>query len=502
MRYFFALAGILISPYCSSAQNVGIGTNNPLTKLQVEGSVAIRAPYTAGSANPTAAQTQNMINANTVYVQSEDSVGRLYDPGGSGGNYIPGLIAYAAVLASANSYLECNIESIQLGTGDSLIIYDGFDENEPVLYRAGNGFSGSNIALAFTTAQGYCVFKSNADASVGAGFSILFKRKYLNSTIPDPAAISGNGLVFYHSKAALRAGLLNQRTIGNNSFAIGANMEASATGAVAMGGYSRATAAYSIVLGSRSEALGNISFAAGYFSSATGSTSVAMGSFTEAAGNSSVALGGGSIARGDGSTAMGTATRAMANASTAMGSGTIARGESSASMGYNTIARSYASLAVGRYNDTLTTENPSAWQSADRAFVIGDGTGSSSRSSCFYIQKNGNGWMQGTLTQASDARLKTGILQLSHVLPKLLQLNGYHYYWKDRQNMPGLQAGLLAQEIQKEMPELVSTNTEGQLAVNYSGMIPYLLQGIKEQQEQIKQLREEINALKKMIRDK
>lgn len=501
MKYLFALS-ILICPSCLSAQNVGIGTSSPLTKLQVEGSFAIRSSYTASNANPTAAQTQNMINANTVYVQSEDSVGRVYDPGGPSGNYIPGLTAYTAVLGSVSSYLECSIESINLGTGDSLIIYDWFDESGPVLYRAGNGFSGSNIPISFTATQGYCVFKSNADASVGTGVSILFKRKYLNSSIPDPANISGNGLVFYHSKAALRAGSLNQRAIGSNSFAVGSNTEASGIGAVAMGGLSKAAAPFSTALGSRSEALGGISFVAGSFCRASGSTSIALGSYAEAWGISAVALGSSAIAVGNASTAIGSGTRAWANASTAMGSSTTTRGESSTSMGFNTIARSYSSLAIGRYNDTLTTENQTAWQSADRAFVIGDGTGSSSRSSCFYILKNGNGWMQGTLTQASDAKLKMDIIQLHDVLPKLLRLNGYNYYWKDKQNMPGLQAGFIAQEIEKEMPELVAINTEGQLAVNYNGMIPYLLQGIKEQQDQIKKLQDEVNSLKKLVMKK
>jgi hypothetical protein len=51
--------------------------------------------------------------------------------------------------------------------------------------------------------------------------------------------------------------------------------------------------------------------------------------------------------------------------------------------------------------------------------------------------------------------------------------------------------GLLAQELQTVFPELVKTanNSDGTLSVNYQGMIPVLLNAIKEQQAQIKELK-------------
>ena len=51
--------------------------------------------------------------------------------------------------------------------------------------------------------------------------------------------------------------------------------------------------------------------------------------------------------------------------------------------------------------------------------------------------------------------------------------------------------GFLAQEVQSVFPELVKTanNSEGTLSVNYQGMIPVLLNAIKEQQAQIKELK-------------
>ncbi|MBK8496696.1 MAG: tail fiber domain-containing protein [Chitinophagaceae bacterium] len=109
----------------------------------------------------------------------------------------------------------------------------------------------------------------------------------------------------------------------------------------------------------------------------------------------------------------------------------------------------------------------------------------------FYIQGDGNAWLQGTLTQASDARLKHNIKPLSSVLDKLDKINGYTYNWINDQKDTEEQVGLLAQEVQKNYPQLVKQNDQGELSVNYSGLIPVLLEGIKEQKKQIETLKKQ-----------
>lgn len=107
----------------------------------------------------------------------------------------------------------------------------------------------------------------------------------------------------------------------------------------------------------------------------------------------------------------------------------------------------------------------------------------------FYIQGTGNAWLQGTLTQASDARLKKNIQPLASTLNKLDKINGYTYNWINDQKDNEEQIGLLAQEVQKNYPQLVKQNDKGELSVNYSGLVPVLLEGIKEQQKQIETLK-------------
>jgi len=100
----------------------------------------------------------------------------------------------------------------------------------------------------------------------------------------------------------------------------------------------------------------------------------------------------------------------------------------------------------------------------------------------------GNANLSGSLTTNSDARLKKDIVPLSNSLEAIQQLSGYSYHWKDASN-PEEQIGLLAQEIQKVYPQLVKENEQGTLSVSYSGMVPVLLEAIKEQQKQIEELK-------------
>lgn len=97
------------------------------------------------------------------------------------------------------------------------------------------------------------------------------------------------------------------------------------------------------------------------------------------------------------------------------------------------------------------------------------------------LYSNGNAWLQGSLTQYSDIRLKKDIQPISGALKSLLKLSGYTYHWIEKDATTALQSGLIAQEVQKVFPELVSEN-QGKLGINYSGLIPYMLEAAKEQQ--------------------
>jgi hypothetical protein len=109
-----------------------------------------------------------------------------------------------------------------------------------------------------------------------------------------------------------------------------------------------------------------------------------------------------------------------------------------------------------------------------------------------------NGQIRCTnLFQTSDARLKTNIRVIAPVMENILSLQAYRYDWKDNGSNELQQIGLLAQEVQQAFPELVKADDKGILAVNYSGLVPVLLQAVKEQQGQIEELRKKVEELKR-----
>ena len=102
---------------------------------------------------------------------------------------------------------------------------------------------------------------------------------------------------------------------------------------------------------------------------------------------------------------------------------------------------------------------------------------------------------------ASDARLKTDIRPFASLLDRLVQLQPVHFYWKakeypERQFGTGRSFGLIAQDVEKLVPELVTEDSGGYKAVRYN-MLPLMtLQAMKEQQDQIKTLQVENADLK------
>jgi hypothetical protein len=111
------------------------------------------------------------------------------------------------------------------------------------------------------------------------------------------------------------------------------------------------------------------------------------------------------------------------------------------------------------------------------------------------LQGNGNATLAGTLTQNSDARLKKDIEPLDSVLPLLQELNGYQYKWKDDWREQEVQTGLLAQEVEKVIPELVKEDEKGIKSVNYNGLIPYLLEAVKTLSQNASELKQQNDLL-------
>jgi hypothetical protein len=92
----------------------------------------------------------------------------------------------------------------------------------------------------------------------------------------------------------------------------------------------------------------------------------------------------------------------------------------------------------------------------------------------------------GSLTNRSDVRMKKEITDSPYGLGKVLQLRPVTYRWKSAELDDRLQIGLIAQDLQKALPELVRKDDgTGMLAVNYVGLVPVLIKAMQEQQATI-----------------
>ena len=97
----------------------------------------------------------------------------------------------------------------------------------------------------------------------------------------------------------------------------------------------------------------------------------------------------------------------------------------------------------------------------------------------------------GTVNTTSDERAKDDITPITGALDKVQQLGGYSFTLKATDEKS---SGVIAQEVQKVMPELVQEDAEGLLSVQYGNMVGLLIEAIKEQQAQIDELKQKLNG--------
>jgi len=103
--------------------------------------------------------------------------------------------------------------------------------------------------------------------------------------------------------------------------------------------------------------------------------------------------------------------------------------------------------------------------------------------------------INGTYEVSSDIRLKTDIHKVENALLKITALNGYNYKRKNIADKNKREIGVIAQEVKEVLPDVVSENDDGLMSVNYTALIPVLIEAIKEQQEHIAKLESRLSAI-------
>lgn len=100
-----------------------------------------------------------------------------------------------------------------------------------------------------------------------------------------------------------------------------------------------------------------------------------------------------------------------------------------------------------------------------------------------------------SLTETSDATLKTNVSPIDNALALVQQLEGVRFDWKQHEQQehhtaspptspppasPPAHVGLLAQQVRDVVPEVVTTNNNGTLSVSYTNLVAVLVEAVKE----------------------
>lgn len=106
----------------------------------------------------------------------------------------------------------------------------------------------------------------------------------------------------------------------------------------------------------------------------------------------------------------------------------------------------------------------------------------------YTFAQNGNFTATGNVTAFSDIRLKENIEEIPDALNKVSALRGVTY---DRKDLEGERhAGLIAQEVEAVLPEVIVTNDDGIKTVAYGNLVGLLVEAIKELREEVETLKE------------
>lgn len=334
------LSLLIAFPGVLFAQNVGIGTINPLARLHVtDSNVIFSAAYTDGSF--------------PFYLPINGSGTRMM--------WLPAIGAFRVGTVSGNNWNK-----------DSIGIYSfasGIDTRALGIGSTAMG-KGSLALNSWSTAIGL-----NDTASAFETVAMGTNNK-----------ASGFGSTAFGARSVAS---------GDYSVVMGQQDFAAGAGSVSLGSFSSANGDYSVSFGIHASADGTRAAAMGNIATASGNFSTAIGNHPIASGAQSIAMGYSTITPGVGAVGIGWEAIANGDVSTAIGMHPVASGDNSIAMGDSTTARSYASFTLGRFNDSIAGSNPTGWVNTDPLLIIGNGAANASRSNALVVYKNADADVNG-----------------------------------------------------------------------------------------------------------
>jgi hypothetical protein len=149
-----------------------------------------------------------------------------------------------------------------------------------------------------------------------------------------------------------------------------------------------------------------------------------------------------------------------------------------------------------------TTNDLRFYQGGDKIWIKGStgnvGLGGNPGTNKLYI--NGSGCYVGDWESCSDARYKRDIRDVGDALDKVMALRGVSFLWRqgeytDKNFDSGRHYGVIAQEAEGVLPEVVGEDPDGGKTVAYTEIVPVLIEAIKAQQHEIEDLKQRLAAM-------
>ena len=173
-------------------------------------------------------------------------------------------------------------------------------------------------------------------------------------------------------------------------------------------------------------------------------------------------------------------------------------------IGRNTFSGEYNSLSnnnviIGNYAGPQASTNSTFWlanfsgtpmlygtfsASTSRSYhTLGINTASWSGNGVFEVYDPANSgtsiWAQTDIVAFSDERVKTKIQRIENALEKVMKLNGVTFERLDIEENRRM-AGVIAQEVERVLPEVVYENSDGMKSVAYGNLISLLIESVEE----------------------
>lgn len=236
---------------------------------------------------------------------------------------------------------------------------------------------------------------------------------------------------------------------------------------------------------------GSGSIALGQSNTVSAVTSYAFGKFNTVSQNHGVCLGIGNAVSGSYSTALGFGNQVTAPEAFALGNNNHASVDHAIVIGQNITNDVPNSIMLGMNQLGVFI------MEGLMGNIVGVNTTTPSPFSALDV--NGDIYSYGVWI-GSDKRFKKEVRTLDRALDKVLALRGTEYFFtneefKDKNFPTGKQIGFIAQEMEQVMPDLVRSNGGTTYTVNYIGLIPVLVEAMKEQQGQIEEKNAAITCL-------